>query len=108
MNGYIRVQDLEVLVSPGQKHGVLGTPGSEVRKGLHSNISVHKIKSHHLPKAYDVQRAFSRQIVKERRQYSLIQAMEMIQEPACTAHDALHDAINTVRVLRSGSAFPAE
>lgn len=84
------------------------TWGNEDSKILHSNISVHKIKSHHLPKAYDVQRAFSRQIVKERRQYSLIQAMEMIQEPACTAHDALHDAINTVRVLRSGSAFPAE
>ena len=23
MNGYIRVQDLEVFISPGQKHGVL-------------------------------------------------------------------------------------
>ena len=84
------------------------TLGNEDFKILHSNISVHKIKGYHLPKAYDVQRAFSRQIVKERRQHSLIQAMEMIQEPACTAHDALHDAINTVRVLRSGSAFPAE
>ena len=38
--------------------------------------------------------------MKERRQYSLIQAMDMIQEPACTAHDALHDAMNTVQVLR--------
>lgn len=69
-------------------------------KVLHSNISVHKIKGHHLPKAYDVQRAFSRQIVKEHRQYSLIQAIDMIQEPAYAAHDALHDAMNTVRVLR--------
>ena len=76
------------------------TWGNEDFKSLHSNISVHKIKGYHLPKAYDVQRAFSRQIVKERRQYSLIQAMDMIQEPACTAHDALHDAMNTVQVLR--------
>ena len=76
------------------------TWGNEDFKVLHSNISVHKIKGYHLPKAYDVQRAFSRQIVKERRQYSLIQAMDMIQEPACTAHDALHDAMNTVQVLR--------
>ena len=76
------------------------TWGNEDFKVLYSNISVHKIKGYHLPKAYDVQRAFSRQIVKERRQYSLIQAMDMIQEPACTAHDALHDAMNTVQVLR--------
>ena len=45
------------------------TWGNEDFKVLHSNISVHKIKGYHLPKAYDVQRAFSRQIVKERRQY---------------------------------------
>ena len=76
------------------------TWGNEDFKILHSNISVHKIKGYHLPKAYDVQRAFSRQIVKERRQYSLIQAMDMILEPAYAAHDALHDAMNTVRILR--------
>ena len=55
------------------------TWGNEDFKVLHSNISVHKIKGYHLPKAYDVQRAFSRQIVKDRRQYSLIQAMDIIK-----------------------------
>lgn len=44
MNGYIRVQNLEVFVSPGQKHGVLGTPGSEVRKGLLKRKAVRKIR----------------------------------------------------------------
>jgi len=69
-------------------------------KILRSNLAVHKVKYYDIPKAYDVQKLFSRQIAKERRQYSLLQAMEMVNEPACSAHDALHDAINTARVLR--------
>ena len=54
MNGYIRVQDLEVLVSPGQKHGVLGTPGSEVRKGLLKRKAVRKIRVGYLGEPGDL------------------------------------------------------
>lgn len=54
MNGYIRVQDLEVLVSPGQKHGVLGTPGSEVRKGLLKRKAVRKIRVRYLSETGDL------------------------------------------------------
>ena len=69
-------------------------------KTLRSNLMVHKVKYYSIPKSYDVQKLFSIQIAKERRQYSLLQALDMVQEPACSAHDALHDAINTARVLR--------
>lgn len=48
MNGYIRVQDLEVFISPGQKHGVLRAPGSEVRKGLLKRKAVRKIRIRYL------------------------------------------------------------
>ena len=54
MNGYIRVQDLEVLVSPGQKHRVLGTPGSEVRKGLLKRKAVRKIRIRYLGEPGDL------------------------------------------------------
>lgn len=76
------------------------TWGGDDVKMLHTNISVHKIKGYHLPKAHDVQKLFSRQIVKDIRQYSLVQAMEILQEPANSAHDALHDSMNTARILR--------
>ena len=69
-------------------------------KMLRSNLAVHKVKYYSIPKSYDVQKLFSYQIAKERRQFSLLQALDMVQEPACSAHDALHDAINTARVLR--------
>lgn len=54
MNGYIRVQDLEVLVSPGQKHRVLGTPGSEIRKGLLKRKAVRKIRVRYLSETGDL------------------------------------------------------
>lgn len=73
--------------------------GDDVRM-LRSNLSMHKVKYYSVPKSYDIQKLFSIQIAKEQRQYSLLQALEILQEPACSAHDALHDAINTARVLR--------
>lgn len=76
------------------------TWGGDDVKMLHTNISVHKIKGYHLPKSHNVQKLFSRQIVKDTRQYSLVQAMEILQERACSAHDALHDSMNTARILR--------
>ena len=73
--------------------------GDDVRM-LRSNLTMHKVKYYSIPKSYDVQKLFSIQIAKDQRQYSLVQALEIVQEPACSAHDALHDAINTTRVLR--------
>ena len=73
--------------------------GADV-KILRSNLAMHKVKYYSIPKSYDVQKLFSVQIARDQRQYSLLQALEMVQEPACSAHDALHDAINTARVLR--------
>ena len=73
--------------------------GDDVRM-LRSNLLMHKVKYYSIPKSYDVQKLFSIQIAKNQRQYSLVQALEIVQEPACSAHDALHDAINTTRVLR--------
>ena len=67
---------------------------------LRSNLLMHKVKYYSIPKSYDVQKLFSIQIAKDQRQYSLVQALEIVHEPACSAHDALHDAINTTRVLR--------
>ena len=73
--------------------------GDDVRM-LRSNLLMHKVKYYSIPKSYDIQKLFSIQIAKNQRQYSLVQALEIVQEPACSAHDALHDAINTTRVLR--------
>ena len=73
--------------------------GDDVRT-LNSNLMVHKMQYYSIPKTYDIQRLFSRQITRDRRQYGLTQALELVNEPACIAHDALNDAINTARILR--------
>ncbi len=65
---------------------------------LYRNMHLHKIDTSWIPKAYNLQIIFDRQISKENRQVSLTRAMEMISEPALNAHDALNDALNTARI----------
>lgn len=82
------------------KDAVFLTWGGDDGKMLRTNLKLHKQPADWIPKIYDVQQIFSRQLATEPRQYSLMQAMEVVQEPAYSAHDALHDAMNTTRVLR--------
>ena len=65
---------------------------------LNDNMALHKLDSAWIPDTYNIQVIFDDQITKEKRQVSLSYAMEKIGEPALEAHDALHDAKNTVRV----------
>ena len=48
----------------------------------------------------DAQQIFDKQIAHENRQISLSAAMEMLGEEELEAHDALHDALNTVAVCK--------
>lgn len=65
---------------------------------LRSNMVLHEINTEWIPAAYNIQAIFDDQIAKEKRQVSLLYAMEKIGEPAFEAHDALNDARNTVCV----------
>lgn len=75
------------------------TWGGDDIKMLKDNMRLHKLDASSLPASYDVQKLFSRQIAKSTRQHSLVQAMEMLEETAHSAHDALHDAMNTMHVV---------
>lgn len=65
---------------------------------LLDNMLLHGIPVEPFPYCYDLQRIFAREILRENRQCSLTDAVEMLNLPADRAHDALNDARNTVRI----------
>lgn len=67
---------------------------------LKDNMLLHKMDTEWLPITYNLQVIFDNQITKEHRQISLKTAMEMVQETALTAHDALNDAKNTACICK--------
>lgn len=67
---------------------------------LLANLHVHGIDSDWIPACYDLQMLFYDQISKEKRQFSLEDAAELLGEPPFEAHDALNDAECTARICR--------
>ena len=65
---------------------------------LLDNMLLHGIDVSDLPDTYDIQRMFSREIMRINRRLSLDEALRILGESGDTAHDALHDANNTVLV----------
>lgn len=65
---------------------------------LADNMRLHGIDTAELPVCYDIQRMFSREIMRENGRFSLDHALEVLGERGDTAHDALHDARNTAKV----------
>ena len=65
---------------------------------LIDNMLLHSLDASQLPVCYDIQRIFAREIMRTDRQYSLDAAIELLGEQGDQAHDALHDARNTVKV----------
>ena len=65
---------------------------------LVDNMRLHGIDTAELPVCYDIQRIFSREIMRESGRFSLNHAIEVLGEQGDTAHDALHDARNTAKV----------
>lgn len=76
------------------------TWGSDDEEILRSNMALHKYPSEWLPEIYDAQYIFGKQIAKTDRQIALLKALDILGEEAEDPHDALADAINTVRVCR--------
>ena len=67
---------------------------------LRDNLCVHGLEVTWLPESYDVQRIFNVQITKNKKQLSLVKAVDMLEEVGKTAHDALNDANNTYMVCK--------
>jgi len=65
---------------------------------LIDNMLLHGIDISNLPECYDVQRIFSREIMRGETRYSLDTALSLMKEKGDTAHDALHDARNTAKI----------
>ena len=65
---------------------------------LIDNMVLHGIDVSELPECYDIQRIFSREIMRAETRYSLDTALTLMKEKGDTAHDALHDARNTAKI----------
>ena len=65
---------------------------------LVENMQLHGIDPWEQPICYDIQRIFSREIMRENTRFSLDHALEVLGEQGDTAHDALHDARNTAKI----------
>ena len=65
---------------------------------LIENMLLHGMDISNLPDCCDAQRIFDREILREERKCSLDKAIEILGETGDKAHDALHDARNTVLV----------
>lgn len=65
---------------------------------LIDNLLIHGMDASKLPPCCDIQRIFSREILRSQVRYSLDNALAMLGETGETAHDALHDAKNTIKV----------
>jgi DNA polymerase III epsilon subunit-like protein len=67
---------------------------------LRDNFLLHGLDESKIPEFYDLQVIFAKQIAGTNRQFSLSQAMEMLEEGDFDAHDALNDAYSTDLVCR--------
>lgn len=65
---------------------------------LIDNMVLYGIDVSELPACYDIQRIFSREIMRGETRYSLDTALTLMKEKGDTAHDALHDARNTAKI----------
>lgn len=65
---------------------------------LIDNMILHGIDISDLPECYDIQRIFSREIMRGETRYSLDTALTLMKEKGDSAHDALHDARNTAKI----------
>ena len=65
---------------------------------LIDNMILHGIDISDLPVCYDIQRIFSREIMRGSTRYSLETALTLMKEQGDKAHDALHDARNTAKI----------
>lgn len=65
---------------------------------LVDNMILHGIDISQLPPWADVQRIFSREIMRSNTRYSLDTALSLMKQQGDKAHDALHDARNTAKI----------
>ena len=65
---------------------------------LIDNMLLHGIDLSALPNCCDIQRIFSREIMRSDTRYSLETALNILKERGDVAHDALHDARNTAKI----------
>ena len=68
---------------------------------LRDNMEANGLDAEVLPRCYNLQVIFNNQISHENRQWSLEDAMEKLEIPQeLEAHDALDDAVNTVKIAQ--------
>lgn len=66
---------------------------------IRSNMKIHNINPEILPKCYNLQLIFNKQITGDNRQWALSDAMEKLNLPIdLTTHDAKNDAVFTARI----------
>lgn len=81
----------------GEDYGYMTWSDSDLPV-LIDNMLLHGLDASHMPPCFDIQRMFDRELMRSERQYSLDAALEVLGVQGEKAHDALHDAKNTVKV----------
>lgn len=74
------------------------TWGNDDRAVLYENLSIYRLDTEWLPKAYDLQVLFDTQVTGDGKRHNLDSALEALNENGLPAHNALHDAKNTALV----------
>ena len=67
---------------------------------LRENLRIWKMDEEWLPTVYNLQIIFDMQVAQEHQPCSLVRATEKIGRQGMTAHDALHDAVNTAQICQ--------
>ena len=81
----------------GEDYGFMTWSDSDLPV-LIENMQLHGIDASAMPMTFDAQRMFGRELMWTDRQFSLDAALEVLGVTGDKAHDALHDARNTVKV----------
>ena len=81
----------------GEDYGYMTWSMSDMPMLL-ENMQLHGIDCSCLPVCYDIQRIFSREIMRSDSRCSLDHALEVLNMKGDKAHDALHDARNTAKI----------
>ncbi len=81
----------------GEEHSFMTWSMSDMPM-LIDNMLLHGIDCSKLPDCYDIQRIFSREIMRNSARCSLDHALEILNLKGDQAHDALHDARNTAKI----------
>ena len=84
----------------------LCTWGSDDIPALLDNMLMHGMETPRLLLSCDLQKIYSREIMRDENRWSLEKAVDLLKLPKDRAHDALNDVRNTLKICERVDVFP--